>query len=180
MTRLPEELRPARLHLSCWRPEDAPELRALLDHNDAHLRPWIPFMRDEPRPLAKTRDKLVEAREAFARGEHFRFAVRRATDGPIVGEAMLIGRGGPDTLEAGYWLDASCTGRGYATEATAALLPFAFERVDVARVLVRCDVRNAASLRVAARLGGVPIDHETLEENGETVTLRVFLVSPPR
>ena len=40
-----------RLVLRCWSPEDAPELRRALDDSDQHLRPWIPFMKDEPRNL---------------------------------------------------------------------------------------------------------------------------------
>ena len=180
MPSIPDEVRTDRLRLTCWQPHDATELRELLDRCDGHLRPWIPFMRDEPRSLAGTRAQLEQIAASFAAGEHFRFAIRELAGGALIGETMLIRRGAPGTIEAGYWLDERRCGHGFATEATAALLPLAFDTLGVTGVTLRCDERNTASVRVAERLGGRQIDTEQLEENGESVRLRVFLVSPPR
>ena len=91
-----------RLVLRCWSPEDAPALRAALDKSDTHLRPWIPFMKDEPRSLAQTVDWLREIRAAFDRSENFRFGVFLSDDGDLVGENMLLTRQGPEALEIGY------------------------------------------------------------------------------
>lgn len=41
----------SRLLMRCWSPSDARQLRTCLDDNDQHLRPWIPFMKDEPRGI---------------------------------------------------------------------------------------------------------------------------------
>lgn len=180
MAIVPEELRTDRLVLSRWRATDAIELRGLFDRCDAHLRPWIPFMQDEPQPLEGTREKLLEIGAVFDAGEHFRFSVREQATGALVGETMLLRRGGPGALEAGYWLDERHCGQGYASESTAALLPLAFDVLEAERVLVRCDERNVPSLRVAERLGGVAVDTEQLEENGQTVVLRVFQITPTR
>jgi RimJ/RimL family protein N-acetyltransferase len=54
-----------RLVLRCWTPGDAPRLRAALDACDAYLRPWIPFMKDEPRTLKQTAEWLRGIRVAF-------------------------------------------------------------------------------------------------------------------
>ena len=121
MAPAPNELRTANLLLSCWQERDAEELRATLDRCDAHLRPWIPFMQHEPRSLEQTREGLVASRESFANGEHHRYAIRELASGALVGETMLLLRGGPDTLEAGYWIDEQHCGKGYASEATQAL-----------------------------------------------------------
>ena len=43
-----------RLLIRCWSPADAPVLRAALDESDQHLRPWIPWMKDEPKSLDET------------------------------------------------------------------------------------------------------------------------------
>jgi len=180
MANVPEEVRTDRLVLSRWQAADATELRALLDRCDAHLRPWIPFMKDEPQPLADTRKKLVEIGAAFDAGEHFRFSLREQASGALVGETMLLRRGGPGALEAGYWLDERHCGKGYASESTAALIPLAFGPLAAERILVCCDERNLASVRVAERLGGVAVDTEQLEENGQTVVLRVFQILPSR
>ena len=174
MATAPEQIRTEHLSLSCWQQADAEELRATLDRCDAHLRPWIPFMKHEPRTLEQTRQGLVANRESFAKGEHHRFAIRELASKALVGETMLLLRGGPNTLEAGYWLDQQYCGKGYASEATAALLPIAFETLGAERVILRCDQRNVASVRVAERLDGICCDIEKIEENGEAVTLLVF------
>ncbi|MFT4512365.1 MAG: RimJ/RimL family protein N-acetyltransferase [Planctomycetota bacterium] len=175
----PKEICTEHLRLSCWQEGDAEELRACLDRCDAHLRPWIPFMQYEPRTLEQTRKGLGDCRSAFDKGEHYRFAIRKLDSNTLIGETMLFGRGGPSTLEAGYWLDQQHCGKGYATEATQALLPLAFGTLSIGRVIMRCDQRNVASVRVAERLGGICRDIETLVENSKAVTLLVFECKPP-
>jgi ribosomal-protein-serine acetyltransferase len=58
-----------------------------------------------------------------------------------------------DIGEVGYWLRTDRTGRGYATEAGAALIGWAFEELGAARLELRAGVENRASQRVAERLG---------------------------
>lgn len=172
MSAMPERIDTPRLLLRRWTVDDAPELRALLDANDAHLRPWIPFMQHEPRSLDATRSWLAEIVAAFDAGTAWRYAIHR---GPAcVGETMLLDRVGPDGVEAGYWLAAEHCGQGFAHEATAALLGLAFGVLGRARVVMRCDARNGVSIRVAERLGAVHVGDEQLAENGEPVTLRVY------
>ena len=50
-------------------------------------------------------------------------------------------------LDPGYW------GRGYATEAVAAFLDYAFHALGLHRVRAVCDSRNRASYRLMSRLG---------------------------
>ena len=56
--RPPYRIETERTLLRCWSPSDAALLRASLDRSDTHLRPWIPFMKDEPRALEETADWL--------------------------------------------------------------------------------------------------------------------------
>jgi RimJ/RimL family protein N-acetyltransferase len=170
----PDELATARLQLRRWRESDAEELRRLLDDNDAHLRPWIPFMKDEPRSLEATRERITTFVQSFDRGEHHRYAIRERTSGVLLGETMLLDRGGPGTREIGYWLDRAHCGLGFASEATAELPGLAFSCLGVERVILRCDERNAASLAVARRLHALPIGFEDLVENGRPVRLVVL------
>ena len=78
-----------RLVLRCWSPGDAPVLRAALDACDAHLRPMIPFMKDEPRSLQQTARWLREIRAAFDLGQMFRYVVFDAKEQKLLGENML-------------------------------------------------------------------------------------------
>ena len=81
-----------RLLLRCWSPEDAPALRAALDESDQHLRPWIPFMKDEPRTLSQTVDWLRQHRANFDTDKLYRYGVFSREDQTLVGENMLLPR----------------------------------------------------------------------------------------
>jgi len=142
-----------RTVLRCWSPEDAPRVRASLDRSDAHLRPWIPFMKEEPRSLEETVEWLRRRRAWFDSDEHHCYAVTARGSGELLGEAMLLDRAGPDALEIGYWIDVEHVGRGLATEAAAALTRVAFELAGVERVELGCAPENAASAAIPARLG---------------------------
>jgi RimJ/RimL family protein N-acetyltransferase len=144
-----------RLTLRCWNPSDATELRAALDASDHHLRPWIPFMKDEPRSLQETIEWLRGHRAAFDSDQLHRYAVVRRDDdnGSIVGENMLLSRVGPGGLEVGYWTHVDCGGRGYATEASCAMIRVAFEISRVERIEIHCAPGNAPSAAIPAKLG---------------------------
>ena len=58
-----------------------------------------------------------------------------------------------DHVELGYWLDATATGKGLATEAAGALLAVATSLPGMTHVDIRCDVANGASAAVPRRLG---------------------------
>ena len=55
--------------------------------------------------------------------------------------------------EIGYVLHPDHQGHGYATEACRALLDYAFDGMDLHRVIARIDERNEASRAVLERLG---------------------------
>jgi RimJ/RimL family protein N-acetyltransferase len=87
-------------------------------------------------------------------GDKILLAVERTEDRQLVGEVSLIWRSVADQqAEIGYILDPAAQHRGYATEASEALLAFGFDGVDLHRVYARCDARNLASANVMRRLG---------------------------
>jgi ribosomal-protein-alanine N-acetyltransferase len=57
------------------------------------------------------------------------------------------------TADFGYALNRQYWNRGYASEATKALLHAAFGRLNIHRVWATCDARNHASYRVMEKLG---------------------------
>ncbi len=141
-----------RLLARCWSPDDAEAFRALLDANDRHLRPFIPWMRQEPQPLEATRARLAAHRERFLAGRDFRYALCER-EGRLIGELILSTRSGPGSREVGYLVDHACTGRGYATEAAAMALRAGFGLGGVERILLYCSPDNRPSVRVAEKLG---------------------------
>lgn len=143
----------ARLVLRCWNPEDAPALRAALDESDQHLRPWIPFMKDEPRTLEQTIEWLRSHRANFDTDQLHRYGVFSREDGSLLGENMLLARVGPGGLEVGYWTHINSGGHGYATEASCAMIRVAFELAGVERVEIHCAPDNGASAAIPEKLG---------------------------
>jgi RimJ/RimL family protein N-acetyltransferase len=73
--------------------------------------------------------------------------------------SRLVGGAGIDVTPAhakgflGYCFHRDVWGRGYATEASLALLRFGFEDLDLHRVWTTCDVDNHASARVLEKIG---------------------------
>jgi RimJ/RimL family protein N-acetyltransferase len=161
-TRTAYRVETERLVLRCWSPGDAPVLRAALDVCDAHLRPWIPFMKDEPRTLQQTIQWLGGHRAAFDTGTMYRYAVFDKAEQNLLGENMLMARVGPGGLEIGYWTHKDAAGHGFATEATCAMIRVAFDIEKARRVEIMCAPENRASASIPARLG---FTHEaTLKE----------------
>lgn len=153
MTRTGATVETSRLVLQPWRPEDADE--ALRLYGDAELVRWLsPAMTTVPDAVAM---RLVL--EQWAQ-EHDRltppagrWAVRARDDGRLVGAAVLLPLP-PDAedSEVGYVLLPAERGRGFATEATRALVTWAF-REGMPEVFVVARPANAPGIAVAQRLG---------------------------
>jgi RimJ/RimL family protein N-acetyltransferase len=146
-----DEIDAGPVRLRRWRVEDAGLLVRLVSANLEHLRPWMPWAQ-EPPTEAEERDFLDRMRNAWERRSDFGFAVEAPDVGPVGGMGLHT-RQGPGTLEIGYWIAASCTGRGYATAGARALTDAAFALPGVDRVEIRCDEANRASAAIPRRLG---------------------------
>ena len=149
----PYAIRTERLAIRCWDPRDAPLLKEALDTSLDHLRPWMPWALDEPRPLQQTIDLLRRFRGMFDLGQDFVYGVLRPDEAEVVGGSGLHTRVGEGALEIGYWLRASAVGRGLARETVAALAVVAFRVCEVDRVELHIDPANDRSLRVPRALG---------------------------
>ena len=53
----------------------------------------------------------------------------------------------------GFWVRSSETGRGVATAAANAVVQFGFEHLELGRIEIMAAIDNAASLRIAAKVG---------------------------
>jgi RimJ/RimL family protein N-acetyltransferase len=142
-----------RLVIRCWSPTDGPRLRAALDELDDYLRPWIPWMQYEPLPLEQTVARLRTYRANFDSDRDYRYAVLDPTETELIGENGLYTRVGPGAREIGYWVHSRHAGKGYAVEASAAMVKVAFELDRVQRIEIHCAPENVASTRIPMRLG---------------------------
>lgn len=143
----------ARLLLRCWEPTDEPALAVAIAASVEHLRPWMPWAASEP-ISPEQRVKLLRGfRAAFDSDRDYVYGMFTPDGKEVLGGTGLHPRIGPGAREIGYWVHIDHVGRGFATEATAALTRVAFEIDGVRRVEVRCDPANQRSRRVPEKLG---------------------------
>jgi RimJ/RimL family protein N-acetyltransferase len=115
--------------------------------------------------------------EITAEGEALTLGVRVRDTGRLVGDVVLFFRSEEHARgEIGYAFHPDAGGRGYASEACAAMLDLAFDGLGLHRVVARLDSRNDASARLAARLGMRREAHFVRSERikGEWVDQLVF------
>jgi RimJ/RimL family protein N-acetyltransferase len=149
----PYRIETRRLAIRCYDPGDAPLLKEAIDSSLEHLRPFMPWMDDEPQSLEEKVALLRRFRAAFDAGENFVYGIFDREEQELLGGTGLHPRIGPGGLEIGYWTRASRTREGIATEASAAMTRVAFELCGADRVEIRIDPANAASLGVPPKLG---------------------------
>ena len=125
-------------------------------------REWLE--RWEPQPEPGTTDPASE-REVFRsrcgawdRQRHFDAAYGFGLfllDGTFLGEVSLgsVQRGPFQTGAVGYWIDEARAGHGYVPEGVVLMFEYAFGPLALHRIEVAIVPRNAASRRVAEKLG---------------------------
>ncbi len=139
--------------LRCWHPADAPLLADAITASVEHLRPWMPWVLSEPEELETKVQRLRGFRAKFDLDQDYVYAIFDPSESEVVGGTGLHPRVGEGALEIGYWISARHAGRGYATEAAAALTRVAFEVNGVERMEIRCDPANECSAAVPRKLG---------------------------
>jgi len=105
------------------------------------------------------------------------WAVERKDDGALIGRVGMLNPEGWTGLEVGWTLGRPYWGNGYATEAAAAAISYAFLTQPVERIVSNIDPANTASQAVALRLGeskGLPA---VLTVGAETLTVDVWSIS---
>lgn len=148
----PVTLTTARLRIRALRPGDAPALFTIWSDAEAMRYFSFPTMRhvDE----AHTRVETVLTRAAG--GKDLVCAVEALDSGDVIGMCDLFhAHEQCRRAEIGFCLQRRQWGKGYMSEAAAAVVEHAFEAVKLNRIEADIDPRNTASARVLERLGFV-------------------------
>jgi len=149
----PYRIETERLVIRCYEPRDAPLLKEAIDTSLDHLQPWMPWARFEPQTLEDKVELLRRFRGEFDLDENYVYGVFDPAEARQLAGSGLHQRGGPGSLEVGYFVRADALRRGIATEVTAVLTRVAFELCDAARVDVQVDPENARSAGIPRKLG---------------------------
>jgi ribosomal-protein-serine acetyltransferase len=139
------------LELRRWRHEDADAQARAIEESLDHLRPWMAWAVEWPKPREEQLAMLREWDELRLAGTDEFLAVW--LDGELVGSCGLHFRIGPGGAEIGYWIHPSYLRRGLATEVARQLCDRAFADPAIDRVEVHHDRANVASGGVAPKLG---------------------------
>jgi RimJ/RimL family protein N-acetyltransferase len=143
-------IRTDRLLLRAWSMDDLDAFAAQRANPDV-----VRFLYEEPANRDEAVRRLAELRsELSAPDEWINLAVVLAETNVVIGTVGFVLRSEAHRqVELGYVFDLVHGGRGYATEAAAAMVTLAFAELGAHRVFARLDARNGPSARLAERLG---------------------------
>jgi ribosomal-protein-alanine N-acetyltransferase len=148
-----------RVLLRPLRGGDFPAWREVRQTSRDWLEPW------EPRPEAGSADPVADADAFRARcsawdrqrqfDAAYGFGMFLRADDRFIGEVSLgtVHRGPFQSASIGYWVDRREAGNGYVPEGVALIIRYGFDDLQLHRLEAAIVPRNAASRRVAAKLG---------------------------
>ena len=101
------------------------------------------------------------------------------SSGAVAGQCGLLPKtvDGRDETELVYVLAAAYWGRGYATEAAAAIRDYGFGALRLARLVSLIDPAHAASAQVALKVG-MKRERDTVRPSGKTMCVYAVVASP--
>ena len=141
----PPELRTDHLLLRPFRSDDVDDVFAYA--SDPEWGRHLPV----PRPYARRdAEEFVAGAIMPDRRQRLQWAI--VHEGRVSGGIDLRFRD-HDSAEIGYSLARPLWGRGFTTEAAAAVVGYGFEALELVRIWAAADVRNVASWRVMEKLG---------------------------
>ena len=149
-------LRSKRLILRQPVVEDAPAIAAYYRDDEAHMREFTPAP-PAMREAAFWETYIPQMRDEFDAGHTCKTFLYELDDRTVFGGATLshIIRGYFQACYLGYNIDAAHEGRGLMREALQALIAFAFDDLNLHRIMANYMPRNQRSAALLERLGFV-------------------------
>ena len=142
-----------RIAIRRFLPTDLAAFYAAIDESRAHLAAWLPWMHDGY-AIADTAEWLARRDAEWDSGTDFAVLVEDAASGEVLGAAGLhdVDRA-HRFAQLGYWVRASCRGRGIAPAAARLVARWGFDEAGLGRVEIVVALGNAPSRRAAERSG---------------------------
>ncbi len=148
---------------------DSNDIFEAIDSQREYLGKWLPFV-DLTREISDTEkyvDSVVDAPE-----DRFEYVFTIRKQDKFIG---LIGFKDTDRLnkktEIGYWLSERYQKQGIVTRSVDQLCHFAFNKLGINRIQIKCAVENHASKVIPQKLGFI---FEGFERDGELLTGNIY------
>lgn len=146
-----EPLVTPRLRLRRSRPEDAETISAY--RSDPEVHRYQGWERTDPEGVRGEIEEMA-SRDPGAPGGWMQLSVEDRETGQLLGDVGLSPADDePGVIKIGYTMSPSFQGRGYATEAVAALIAYAFDTLGADVVRAYASAENLPSIRVAEKVG---------------------------
>ena len=130
--------------------DDVPALYEIFSHPEV-MRYWSSPPQTS---IAEAQHLLERIHDAFHKQELYQWGIARKTDNRVIGTCTLLQLDTQNRrAEIGYVLAREFWGQGLMHETLTAMCNYAFTTLNLNRIEADVDPRNAASLRVLARLG---------------------------
>ena len=144
---------------------DSRDIFNTIDSQREYLGKWLPFVSftKEISDTEKFVDSVINAPK-----EHFEYVFAIKKEDEFVG---LIGFKDTDRLnnktEIGYWLSEKHQKQGIVTNSVEKLCDFAFNKLNINRIQIKCAVENRSSINIPQKLG---FKLEGIERQGELLS----------
>jgi RimJ/RimL family protein N-acetyltransferase len=142
-----------RLMIRCYEPADTIKLHEAILTSADHLRPWLPWMQQEPKSLGERAGLIRFFRGQFDLGLDYAFGIFDKKGNEFIGSTGLHTRIGKNAREIGYWISRRHIGKGFATEAVGALTKLGFRIEGLSRMEIHCVPENIRSRHIPLKLG---------------------------
>jgi len=166
---IPERIVTERLLLRIPKRLDAADVLVAIEESHAELARWQLWAREIPTQPA-IEMHIARTRAAWELREQHLFHIYNHAERFLGTCGLEKIDWGLSAFEIGYWLRTSVVGKGYMTEAVAALVSEVFDRCQGRCVVIKCDSLNERSAGIPRRLGfqldGV-LRNERLNAQGE-------------
>ncbi len=134
------------------------DLHPLLDlrvRNREFFQPYEPHTPDSHYTLEGHKEILEKVQRSWENDTGYGFGIYLSSNNQLIGRVNVsnIVRGAWESCTMGYFLDETCNGQGYTTEAVKLAIKFAFGPADLHRVQAAAMPRNKGSIRVLEKVG---------------------------
>lgn len=150
---LSQEVKDDAILLRKFHLNDAQETYTAVRESLTELKPWMSFAHDGY-SLQDAKDFIRLTRARWEEGSLYAFVITDAKTGSVLGGISLSHIYPVYHLcNLGYWVRTSRRGEGIAVRATRLAAQYAFEKIGLIRVEIVIALNNAASQRVAEKVG---------------------------